>query len=305
MTSRQQGAGLSPTRVGVSMAVASMFCVQLGIAASVDLMDRVGALETAWLRLCWAAIILAAIGGPRLRSFPRPVLAATIALGVTTGGITLLYMGAVDRIPIGTASALEFLGPLGVAVVRSTGKAKLWAGFAAVGVLLLTQPWTGSADPVGVAFALGAACCWAAYILLTQKVGDAVTGITGLAVSMPVAALTATIVTLPFAHLDLTPRLMITGLGVAALMPIVPFTLELFALRRLTAGAFGTLMALEPGFALAVGFLILHQQPNALAVLGIVFVIAAGIGAERTGVRTHEPARISASDELAGTSANA
>jgi len=305
MTSRHPGAGLSPARVGVSMAVASMFCVQLGIAASVGLMDRVGAFETAWLRLCWAGVIFAAIGRPSLRSFSRPVLGATVALGVTTCGLTLLFMGAVDRIPIGTASALEFLGPLGVAVVRSTGRAKLWAGVAGVGVVLLTQPWAGSADPVGIALALGAACCWAAYILLTQTVGDAVTGVTGLSVSMPVAALTATIVTLPSAHLDLDAGVVIAGLGVAVLMPMVPFTLELFALRRLTAGAFGTLMALEPGFALIIGFLILHQRPDALAVLGIGFVIAAGIGAERSGARTDEAVHVSGRDELPQASLNA
>jgi inner membrane transporter RhtA len=141
-----------------------------------------------------------------------------------------------------------------------------------------------------VACALGAAVCWAAYILLTQRVGDAVSGLGGLAVSMPVAALVATVVAGPGVVGDLTPQLMLYGLGLAILLPVVPFALELLALRRLTTGAFGTLMALEPAFALVIGFLVLSQVPNGVAVLGILLVVAAGIGAERTGSRVDAPA---------------
>jgi inner membrane transporter RhtA len=159
---------------------------------------------------------------------------------------------------------------------------------ALIGVLLLTQPWAGTADPLGIAYALAAAGCWAAYIVLTQRVGDEVKGIAGLAISMPVAALVATIVAGPGVFGRLTPELLLIGLGLAVLLPVVPFALELLALRRLTAGAFGTLMALEPAFALLIGLAALHQVPNLLAVLGIAFVVAAGIGAERSGARTHE-----------------
>ena len=105
----------------------------------------------------------------------------------------MLFMAAVARLPLGTASALEFLGPLGVAVARSRGgRTLVWPLLAAVGVVLLTEPWHGGVDLVGVAFALGAAACWAAYILLTQRVGDEVAGLHGLAVSLPVAGLVAT-----------------------------------------------------------------------------------------------------------------
>ena len=127
-----------------------------------------------------------------MRDYSREALVAGTALGVVTAGVTILFMGAVARLPLGTASALEFLGPLTIAVVRSRGAGRAWALLAAVGVVCLTQPWTGDADPVGVALALGAAVCWAAYILLTQRVGDAVSGLGGLAISMPVAALVAT-----------------------------------------------------------------------------------------------------------------
>jgi inner membrane transporter RhtA len=278
---------ISYARTGASMAVASMLCVQLGLAASVGMIDQVGAGGAAWLRLFWAGVLLLVVVRPRLSAFSREALRAGVALGVVTAGVTLLFMAAVDRLPLGTASALEFLGPLGVAVVRSRGVGRAWALVAAAGVLCLTQPWAGSADPVGVAFALAAAVCWAAYILLTQRVGEAVSGVAGLSISMPVAALVATVVAGPGVVGRLTPELMLAGLGLAILLPVVPFTLELLALRRLTTGAFGTLMALEPAFALMIGFVALHQVPNLLAVLGIGFVVAAGIGAERSGARTN------------------
>ena len=157
-------------------------------------------------------------------------------------------------------------------------------------MLCLTRPWTGDADPLGVALALGAACCWAAYILLTQRVGDEVSGLGGLAISMPVAALVATLVAGPGVVDDLTPRLVLVGLGLAVLLPVVPFALELLALRRLTTAAFGTLMALEPAFALVIGLVVLAQVPHPLAVVGIGLVVAAGVGAERSGARHEAPA---------------
>jgi len=276
----------SETRTGAGMAVAAMLCVQLGLAASVGLIDQVGAEGAAWLRLFWAGVLILVVVRPRRSQFSRTALRYGIALGVVTAGVTMLFMAAVARLPLGTASALEFLGPLGVAVVRGRGGRQVWPLLAGVGVLLLTQPWSGGADPVGVAFALAAACCWAAYILLTQRVGDEVAGVAGLAISMPVAGLTATVVAGPSVFGRMTPELLLLGIGLAILLPVIPFTLELLALRRLTTAAFGTLMSLEPAFALLVGLVALGQVPDALAVAGIGFVVAAGVGAERSGSRT-------------------
>lgn len=284
------------------MAVASMLCVQLGLAASVGLIDELGSAGAAWLRLAWAGVLLLVIVRPRLWAFSREALVAGALLGAVTAGLTLFFMAAVARLPLGTASAIEFLGPLAVAVIRSRGIARAWAAVAAAGVACLTQPWSGTADPAGVAFALAAAACWAAYILLTQRVGDAVTGIAGLAISMPVAAVAATIVAGRGVVGHLTPGLMLVGLGLAILLPVVPFTLELLALRRLTTGAFGTLMALEPALALLVGFLVLHQAPNQLAVLGVAMVVAAGIGAERGGTRADTLTDPGAAEPVAPTS---
>jgi inner membrane transporter RhtA len=242
------------------------------------------------LRLAWAGILLLLIVRPRRAAFTRSSFAMCVVLGVVTAAITLLFMAAIDRIPLGTASALEFLGPLGVAVAHGKGRQRfVWPGLAAVGVLLLTQPWAGVVDPIGVMFALGAALCWGCYILLTQRVGDAVAGINGLAVSMPVAALVATVAVGPAVFGRMTPEILIIGIGLAILLPVVPFALELLALRKLTTAAFGTLMALEPGFAMIVGLIVLHQVPGAAGVVGICVVVAAGVGAARTGARTPPP----------------
>lgn len=262
-----------------------MLSVQLGLAASVGLFDQMGAQGAAWLRLSWAGVLLLVLVRPRLSQFSGPALRAAIALGVITAGLTMLFMGAIERLPLGTASALEFLGPLGVAAWRGRGIARWWAGLAAIGVVLLTHPWASGTDPVGVAFALAAAACWAAYILLTQRVGDQVAGLAGLAISMPVAALVATLVAGPAAIGHVTPKILLIGLGLALLLPVVPYTLELLALRRLTTAAFGTLMSLEPAIAVVIGYLVLRQGLDASALIGIGLVVAAGIGAERSGAR--------------------
>lgn len=272
------------------MAMGSMLCVQVGLAIAVTLIDRIGVEGAAWLRLAWAGILLLLIVRPKRAAFTRSSFAMCIVLGVVTAAITLLFMAALDRIPLGTASALEFLGPLGVAVAHGKGRQRfVWPGLAALGVVLLTEPWTGAIDPVGVMFALGAAVCWAAYILLTQRVGDQVAGINGLAVSMPVAGLVATIAVGPAVLPRMTPEILLIGIGLAILLPVVPFALELLALRRLTTAAFGTLMALEPAFAMIVGLIVLHQVPGIAGVVGIGFVVAAGIGAARSGARTPPP----------------
>jgi inner membrane transporter RhtA len=281
---------VSPARAGTLMAVSSMTVVQIGLALSVPLFGQIGPLGAVWLRLAWAAVILVVAVRPRPWRFRRPVLLATIALGTVTAGVTMLFMASVARLPLGTASALEFLGPLGVAVARGHGRRRLlWPGLAAAGVLMLTHPWQGGGDLLGVLFALGAAACWAAYILLTQAVGDEVAGLQGLAVSIPVAALVST----PFAAGDLgravAPHMLLAGFGLALLLPVIPFSLEMYALRRLTTAAFGTLMCLEPALAVLAGLALLGQVPQVLSLAGVAFVVMAGLGAERSGARQHPP----------------
>lgn len=274
-------------RTGVGMATASMLCVQVGLALSLGLIDQIGVEGAAWLRLAWAGVLLLLIVRPRRSAFTRTTFLTCVLLGVVTAAVTLLFMAAIARIPLGTASALEFLGPLGVAVIHGKGMSRFaWPGLAAAGVVLLTQPWAGAIDYVGVLFALSAAVCWGCYILLTQRVGDGVDGVNGLAVSMGVAGVFATLIVGPAVIPRITPEILLFGIGLAILLPVVPFTLELLALRRLTTASFGTLMSLEPAFAMLVGFLVLSQAPGIVGVLGICLVVAAGIGAARSGART-------------------
>ena len=282
---------ISQAGSGTALAVAAMLCVQLGLAASIGLFDRIGPEGAAWLRLAWAGVLLAVVVRPRLTTFTRTGLLACLALGVVVAAMTMLFMAAVARLPLGTASALEFLGPLGVAMARGHGGRKVWPILAAVGVVLLTEPWHGHIDLVGVGFALGAAACWAGYILLTQKVGDEITGLQGLAVSMPVAALVATAVAGPSTIGHLSWELLLAGLGLAVLLPVIPFSFELLALRRLSADTFGTLMALEPAIALLIGLVALGQVPGPAGLAGIAFVVAAGIGVQRAGARTRPTSR--------------
>ncbi len=131
-------------RTGAFMAMGSMLSVQVGLAIAVTLIDRIGVEGAAWLRLAWAGLLMLVIVRPRASAFTRSTFLACVALGVVTASVTMLFMAAVDRIPLGTASAIEFLGPLGVAVVHGKGRARLvWPGLAALGVILLTEPWRG------------------------------------------------------------------------------------------------------------------------------------------------------------------
>lgn len=273
------------------MALGSMATVQLGLALSVGVLDRLGALGTAGLRITWGGLLLLVLIRPRLRNFTRRDLLACAQLGVVTAGMMVLFMLAIARMPLGTASALEFLGPLAVSLFGPGGGRKRWAATAAVGILLLTQPWHGAVvNPAGLGFALAAAACWAAYILMTQHVGERVTGLDGLAVSMPVAGVLSAVVALVAApaQLDrLTWPLLATTLGLAVLSVAAPFSLEFLALRRLTSSAFGTLMGLEPAMALVMGLLVLGQVPGPAAAVGVGFVVAAGIGATRASGAAH------------------
>lgn len=275
---------------GALMALGSMATVQLGLALSVGVLDRLGALGTAGLRIAWGGLLLLALVRPRLREFARRDLLACALLGVVTGGMMVFFMLAISLMPLGTASALEFLGPLAVSLFGPGGGRRRWTAMAGIGVLLLTEPWRGAVvDPAGLAFALAAAVCWAGYILLTQHVGERVTGLSGLAVSMPVAGVLGLAVALVLAPGQLghvTWPLLAVTLGLAVLSVVAPFSLEFLALRRLTSSAFGTLMGLEPAIALLMGLLVLGQVPGAAAAVGIGFVVTAGIGATRasTGV---------------------
>ena len=150
-----------------------------------------------------------------------------------------------------------------------------------LGVIGLTEPWQGQLNLAGVAFAATAGAGWGAYILLTQRVGAQLSGLQGLAMSLGTAAIVAAPLAAWPALRGLTPGIAAQSIGLAVLVPLLPFSLELLALRRMRVAAFGTLMALEPGIAVLIGMLVLGQLPAAWQVAGVVLVVVAGIGAQR------------------------
>lgn len=270
-----------------SLAVTAMLSVQLGSALSVGLIDTVGAAGTAWLRLTAGAIIFLIIARPPLRSIRRRDVLPLIGLGVATGLMTIAFLAALERIPLGTAVAIEFLGPLTVAAVHGRRLVAMLPPLVAlVGVVLLTEPWQADFDLLGIGFAAFAGACWATYIVLTQRVGDRFTGIRALSITIPIAALTAATVGIPQAIGHISLEVVAIAIGLALLLPVVPFALEMLALRRMTPTAFGTLMAIEPAIGLVIGLLILAQLPSVLQMVGIAIVVVAGAVAQRTGLRT-------------------
>jgi inner membrane transporter RhtA len=263
------------------MALASVFTVQIGAAASTPVFAQVGPAGTAWLRLCWAGLIYAAVARPRPWTLPRRDLGGALLLGVVSAGMTLFFFEAIARIPLASAVAIEFLGPLTVAVLRRSGRwGWVWPPLAFAGVLLITEPWSSSpGDLLGIGLALAAGVCWGLYILLTQFIGDRFHGVGGLAISMPVAALVALPVGLSQASGHLSGSVLLHCLGLALLLPVIPYALELSALRRLRAGTFGTLMSVEPAAALLVGAVMLEQIPRLSQGLGVLLVTLAALGA--------------------------
>ena len=235
-----------------------------------------------FLRLAFAAIVLGALWRPRLGGHSRRDLRIAGLFGLTLGAMNLTYYEALDRIPLGIAVTIEFVGPLGVAVVGSRRpRDVLWVVLAAAGIVLLSGGVGGSGlDGVGVAFALAAGLCWAGYILLSARVGSIFPGGGGLAIAMVVGALAV----VPLGVADggaqlLHPALLAAGLAVALLSSVIPYSFELEALRRLPTHIFGVLMSLEPALAAAAGFIVLGQDLGVAQVVAIGLVVTASAGA--------------------------
>lgn len=270
-----------------ALALGAMLSVQLGSALSVPLIEEVGAAGTAWLRLTVGALVFFAIARPPLRSVRRADVLPLLGLGVASGVLTVCFLAAIERIPLGTAVAVEFLGPLTVAALRSrSARALAWPALALVGVLVLTEPWQGEIDRVGLAYGAAGAVGWGLYIVLTQRVGDRFTGLTALSLTVPVAAVTAAVVGVPQAAGDLSVDVLAAAAGLALLFPVLQYALVMLALRGMTQAAFGTLMALEPAMGALLGLVVLSQSLSPVQAVGIALVVVAGAGAQRGGRRT-------------------
>ncbi|MER6035382.1 EamA family transporter [Streptomyces sp. NPDC001835] len=282
--------GGGPRRFGslgpVGLVLAGGISVQFGAAVAVTLMPRAGALGVVTLRLFAAAVVLLVVCRPRLRGHSRTDWGTVIAFGIAMGGMNGLFYEAVARIPLGPAVTLEVLGPLTLSVLASRRAINaLWAALALAGVFLLGGGGFSDLDPVGVAFALGAGAMWAAYIIFSARTGRRFPQADGLALAMAVAAL----LFLPLGIAEagsrlLNPTTLALGSAVALLSSVLPYTLELLALRRLPAHTFAILMSLEPAIAATAGFLILGQALSATEAAAIALVIAATIGAVRSQV---------------------
>jgi inner membrane transporter RhtA len=268
----------------------SIFSVQIGAAVAKGLFDSLGPGGTVFLRIAFAALVLLVLVRPNLGGHARGGWLVAALFGLTLAGMNYSIYMAFDRIPLGVAVTLEFVGPLGLAVAGSRRPLDgLWVLLAAAGILLLAPLGVlgeVDLDPVGVAFALLAGGLWAAYILLSARTGSAFPGGTGLVIALCVG----TIVLLPVGIANagpalLDPKLLLAGFGVAMLSSAVPFSLELEALRRIPARVFGVLMSLEPAVAALAGFVVLGETlgPRALAAIFLVTVAAAG--ASRFGGR--------------------
>jgi inner membrane transporter RhtA len=267
-----------PAMVLVLGAISS---VQFGAALAKTLFDEIGAGGTVFVRVLFAALVLALIWRPRVAGLGRREALLAVLFGLTLAGMNLAFYSALDRIPLGITVTLEFVGPLGVAVAGSRGALDLlWVGLAAAGILLLSDFGTTDLDGLGVALALFAGCLWAAYILLSARVGQVFPGGSGLALAMVVAAVLLCPVGVADAGADLfVPWILAAGAAVAILSSVIPYSLELEALRRIPPGVFGVLMSLEPGVAALAGFVVLGEELVPRELVAILLVVAASAGA--------------------------
>lgn len=262
--------------------LASILSVQVGAAVAKQLFGAVGSVGAVALRLFFAAVVLLLIWRPSVR-MDRRTWAIVLGFGVVLGTMNLCFYLALGQIPLGIAVTVEFIGPLTVALIGSRRLLDgLWVLIAAGGVVLLTEE-RGNLHLAGILLALAAGVCWGLYILLSAALGRHTSEGSGLAIGMAIAAL----VTVPVGVIDsgtalLSPTVLILGLFVALLSSVVPYSLELEALRRIPPRVFGILMSLEPAVAALVGLFVLHESLHVWQWVAVLCVVGASVGATRT-----------------------
>ncbi len=281
---------------GMLVAVGAI-SVQFGAAIATHLFGRVGPGGAVTLRLVFAALALVAVNAPKRKGAVslltrRADLLVAAAFGVVLGVMNLTFYEAIARVPLGVAVTIEFLGPLAVSLGGSRRLVDgLWAILAGLGVFLLAGGGVFGVghrlDIVGVGFALLAGLCWAGYILLNAATGRRFSGTSGLALAIVVASL----VVLPFGIAQAGGRLLtvgVLGLGivVALLSSVIPYSLELYALRRVSARAFGILLSMDPAFAALAGLLLLGQHLSSSEVVALILVVAANAGSSLLSSQT-------------------
>lgn len=272
------------TRSASLLVLVSIVSVQGGAALATTLFEEVGPFGGVLLRSLFGALVLVAVTRGaffRMREWPhRDVL----LLGVVVAIVNLLFYASLDRLPLGIAVTLEFVGPLGVAIFGSRRpRDAVWALLAGAGIVLLSDGSGRDIDPVGVALALGAGVFWALYIIQSARVGALQPGLEGAAAA---AAISVPLVA-PFGLAQggatiFAPEILAVGLAVGFLSTAVPYALEMEALRHMRKSVFGVLMSLEPAVAATIGFVALSQGLALIEVLAIAFVVIASAGAVRS-----------------------
>jgi inner membrane transporter RhtA len=258
----------------------SIVSIQLGAAVAINLFPALGPVATVFLRLTFSAVLLIAATRQTIAWSARSHAGALLLYGTILALMNLSFYGAIARIPLGIAVAIEFVGPLGLAAATSRrGRDFAWIGLAALGILLLTPEIGSALDPLGVALAGAAGLCWAGFTVMSQRIGRALPGNSGLAIGMTVAALIVIPVEVVAGGLgNLDPTLLAAALAVAVLSTALPLSLEFEALKRMTARTYGILVTLEPVVAALVGALLLGQALGLPGVLAVACVTAAALG---------------------------
>jgi inner membrane transporter RhtA len=274
------------------LVITGIVILQLGAALAGRMFGVVSPAALTGLRLWWAALILAALGGRGAVATVKAVIAdrawrdaaVVLAFGVTLGIMNYSIYQSFARIPLGVAVTIEFLGPLAVAVASSRRLVDgAWVLLAGAGVALLSEGFGGHRSVAGIAFALAAATSWAVYILLSRATGRRFTGSAGLTIAIAVAAVVVTPAAAAGASAAmLRPSVLSITLAVALLSSVIPYRLELEALRRIPARVFGIWMSLEPAVAALAGLVILSEALSARQWLAIGCVTVASAGAARS-----------------------
>jgi inner membrane transporter RhtA len=266
-----------PAPALVLVAIAS---VQLGSAVARTAFDVTGANGMTLLRLAISGLLLMLVLRPRVRQWSRQQLGAAALLGLTMGAMNLSFYLSIRTVPLGVAVTVEFIGPLLVALVQ-TRRARdlLWVVLAGLGVALLGLDGGADVPLGGLALALLAGLFWGGYILASARVGRLVEGVDGLAVALVVAAVLVLPLGVPGAAQALTePSVLAAGVAVALLSSVIPYGLELTALRRIPTRVFGVLMSLEPAAAALAGLVVLDQRLGPRELVALVMVSLASLG---------------------------
>ncbi|SOC54532.1 EamA family transporter [Ornithinimicrobium cerasi] len=266
----------------VVLVLVAVVSVQFGGALAATLLPLVGVFGSVALRLALSGLLLWVVVRPRVRGRSRQDWLVVSLFAVALTAMNLTFYGSLTRLPIGVAVTIEFLGPLALAAVLSRRPRDLLAvASALVGVMLISgavgTPWA-ELDLVGIALAGTAGVCWAAYIVLSRRTGARFERLDGIALCLAIGAVLAVPAGLLTAGSALwEPEALLRGLGIALLSSAIPYSLELLALRRLTAGTFGVLLSLEPAAAALAGLLVLGQVLSVVQLVGMLLVLIASV----------------------------